>query len=239
MIIVLVRPQLPENIGAVARAMLNFNVRELRIVSEDKSLLNTLCYRNSAGADVVLDHAIFYHTLEAAVQDMHMVYGTIAKPRDIVTCIETPESLLMSPIQHKFGIVFGPERTGLTHEDIKYCNAMIQIPTNSDFSSLNLAQAVLLICYTYFQKTVAMPQSAMHLGKTNLATSEERQKLLVRAEELLDTIDYWRVPTKKPVMLRNFQSLLNRTPITSQDVRSLLGIVDRIFKNLLINSVTK
>jgi tRNA/rRNA methyltransferase len=226
-IIILVRPQLQENIGAVARAMLNFNISELRLVEPLVDHLDHIAIRISAGADVVLENAQIFSSLEDATADLETVIGTIAEPRDMVYRYTAPKSFFEHNTTHKTGIVFGPERTGLTNEDILFCPKLIMIPTNVNFSSLNIAQAVLVICYEWFQSQDTRPASFTHYGATVLATQDHRHILYKTIEQKLDAIQYWRVPSKKEIMWQNFRAFLNRIELTHQDIQTLLGMLKK------------
>ena len=149
-VIILYEPQLDENIGAVARAMLNFNFLNLRIIKKKKWKPSKVSYKNSAKAGEILKKAKIFNNLEDAIHDLKYVYATSNRKRDLnikVVNLKTSIKQINQFSGNKTGILFGPERTGLKNESISLCDKIIEIPLNSNFNSLNLAQSVLLVDY--------------------------------------------------------------------------------------------
>jgi tRNA/rRNA methyltransferase len=223
--IILVRPQMAENIGAVARAMGNFGLGKLILVAPCVNHICDTAIANAAGADIILQNARVFDALADATAEFSRVFGTVHKPRDFVATYYTPAAILNKNYDDNTCLVFGPERTGLTNEDMMRCQSFIQIPTDPHFSSLNLAQAVLIVAYEFFIRNKNISESVLHLGETQLATNRERQILYTEVEKILDKKNYWRTQHKKPIMWQNFLAFMNRIDFTRQDIKSLLGIL--------------
>lgn len=222
---ILIRPQLPENIGAVARAMANFSLDKLRLVSPLVSVTDPKALATSAGADYLLQEAAVFESFEEAIADLDFVYGTCATQRHMIKTYISLREATSSLSDHKnVGIVFGPERTGMTNEEISFCHAILQIPVNPHFSSLNLAQAVILIAYEWFQSKTSQFKD-VRLGETTWASQSQIQFFFKFLEQELDACDYWRVPTKKPIMWRNLRNIFTRTQLSQQDVQTLWGMI--------------
>lgn len=233
-IFILVRPQLPENIGAVARAMANFALQHLRIVSPLCEVLDEKAIATAAGAEHLLSQAGLFDSLEEATADLHWLYGTCATKRHMIKEY-APLPLAMQTITQqtpiaKVGILFGPERTGLDNDILSRCHKIIQIPVNPDFSSINLAQAVILIGYEWFKQTQLL-ESSFNFGQTHPATQATLQRFLNDLAQDLDQTNYWREIHKKPLMWQNLQNIFTRLQLTEQDLRSLRGVLQSIKRN--------
>ncbi len=229
-VIILVESQIPQNIGKTARAMLNCELRDLRLV---RPLVDP-CHRDAralaAGADEILEHAKIFNSTHEAIADLHRVFSTSARHRDMVEVQLTPKKaadLFVTMVQenHRVGVLFGPERAGLDNEDVALCEGNIYVPVNPQFSSLNLAQAVLLIAYEWYQAKTHFPEMTFKKGETTLATREELGGFLTHLETELDYAGYFRADHKKPKMLRTIHNMFSRVPLTSQEVRTLRGII--------------
>lgn len=173
-VFILVEPQLAENIGTVARAMLNFGLTRLRLVNPRIAWPSDRAYDVSSGAATVLDQAVVSRSVAEAIGDLQVIYATSARPRDMVKEIVTPRHAAAELREHasrgvEVGILFGPERTGLFNDDIALADRLITVPLNPDFSSLNLAQATVLLAYEWFQAADATPPHTFRYGE--LATS--------------------------------------------------------------------
>lgn len=226
-IFILIRPQLPENIGAVARAMANFELHNLRIVQPTCNIHDEKAIAMAAGADYLLSQATVFETVEAATADIQWLYGTCATKRHIIKEY-IPLSLVMEEIAQnvthaKIGLLFGPERTGLDNETLSRCHRIIQIPVNPDFSSLNLAQAVSLMGYEWFTQSQELKIDFV-CGETHPATQSSLTRFLIDLEHDLDHTNYWREFHKKPIMWQNLQNIFTRLQLTEQDLRSLRGV---------------
>jgi len=230
LIIILSHPQLPENIGAVARVMLNFNLRRLRLINPPPDFLNEKSRALAAGAEVLLEEAEVFDSLPAAVADLTYLYGTTSNEREMIKQYASPRVAMATLHDHSpitTGILFGPERTGLTNEDLTMCQTIITIPVNPGFSSLNLAQAVAIIGYEWLQHSLEMP-NLLHTGQTQLATQQQIQAFLADLEDRLDRAKFWRVPHKKPTMWRNLRNIFTRLDLTEQEIRTLRGMLDSL-----------
>jgi tRNA/rRNA methyltransferase len=225
--ILLIQPQLPENIGAVARAMMNFGLTHLRLVAPLADPLDPKAIATAAGADDLLHTCQIFESFEAAVADLHIIYGTCATLRHMIKPYLPLKQVgqKMNQQEGRLGILFGPERTGLNNEQLARCHGVIQIPTDPEFSSLNLAQAVLLVGYELFQ--AQHPSSPwLHTGETSPATQDQIFQWLQFLETTLDQVNFWRVPSKKAIMWRNMMNIFTRIELTEQEIRTLYGLIE-------------
>ena len=231
--IVLVEPQLGENIGAAARAMLNFGLAELRLVSPRDGWPNEKAVAAASGADVVIDAARVYQTTAAALADLKVVYAMTARPRDLRKDVVTPDHAATDIRQRigggeRCGVLFGPERAGLTNDDISLADVIINVPSNPGFSSLNLAQAVLLFGYAFFDAGDDTPPLQHNDGDSTPATKAELAHLFDHLEEELRLSGFLYPPEKAPTMVRNIRAILQRARLTEQEVRTLRGVVSSL-----------
>ncbi len=241
-IILLVEPQLVENIGMTARAMMNTGLRELRLVDpRDPWPLGDIHRQRmaaaSSGADEILENAKVFATLEEAIADLNYVYATTGRTHDMVNRIMTPRAATPDMIERsargeKIGVMFGRERTGLVNDYIVLANAKITIPLNPEFSSLNLAQAVLLIGYEWYQaqgetKSRA-PDDYLHLGGSTPATREEYLNFFHRLESSLDEAGFFVAKDMRPSMTRSLQNTLQRAAMTEQEIRTWHGVLSAL-----------
>jgi tRNA/rRNA methyltransferase len=224
-IIILVRPQLPENGGAVARAMGNFGLKSLRLVAPLFSPLDPKAIAMAAGAEAILENATVHSTLEEAIADLPYVYGTCAVERLMVKkYIPVREAMPEIAACGRVGIVFGPERTGLNNEELSNFRAILHVPVDPGFSSLNLAQAVAITAYEWYQTRNDF-KGKLHIGETVPATHEQIHGFLGALEHSLDETHFWRIDHKKPIMWRNLQNIFTRMDLTEQEVRTLHGMI--------------
>lgn len=234
-VIILVHPQLVENIGMTARAMANCALDALRIVApRDPWPLGEVHRQRmmaaSSGADSILEKAQIFETLEETMADLHYVYATTARPNDMVSRILTakaaaPDMIARIHEGQKIGVLFGPERTGLINEYVSLANAKITIPLNPDFSSLNLAQAVLLVSYEWYQAKDTTPETQLRMGHSRPATNEEYLNFFSRFEKELDETGFFTEENMRPVMRRNLQNVLRRAEMTEQEIRTWHGVL--------------
>ena len=234
--IILVRPQLGENIGMAARAMLNCGLSSLRLVAPRDGWPNPKAERAASGADVVLDKAKVFDTVEAAVADLGRVVATTARNRELSQRILTPryaaaEMRSWTAKGDKVGILFGPERTGLTNDDMVQADTALSIPLNPQFSSLNIAQAVLLVSYEWAMAGEEAPAERMSEHSTRPATKDELQNLFAHLERALDQSGFLRNKAMRPAMVNNLRALLQRTAMTEQEVRSFHGVIKYLAKH--------
>lgn len=224
--IILVDPQLGENIGMCARAMLNCGVTDLRLVRPRDGWPNPAAVASASGATGILDSVRVFATTQEAVADLDFVLATTARGRDLIKVIHTPETAAQQIHAHaKSGILFGPERAGLNNDDIALANATLNVPLNPGFSSLNLAQAVLLICYAWWSTREAhQTATTLHTGETSLASMDEVENLAQHLEKKLVENGFFRSSEQKPSTLRNIRNFLFRSGMTAQEVRTMHGI---------------
>jgi len=228
--IILVEPQLGENIGTAARAMYNCGLTDLRLVRPRDGWPSAKAQAAASGADTVLEKARLYDRVEDAIGAMRRVYATTARDRYMVKRIVTPraaaaEIRALVATGESCGILFGPERTGLLNEHIALADTVISVPLNPAFSSLNLAQAVLLVGYEWFTAGDATPPSQIVMGHSRPATKDRLIRFFEHLEEELDRNGFMRDPEKRPSMVRNLRNLFQRAQCTEQELRTLHGVV--------------
>ncbi|MDC0092977.1 RNA methyltransferase [Alphaproteobacteria bacterium] len=236
--IILSKPQLGENIGSTARAMKNFGIEKLRLISPRDGWPNQSAYAISAGADNVLNDIEVFNTLEQGTQDISLLIATTARKRvigtkslDIFEAIE--KSYEHSLNSGKVGFLFGPEQSGLSNDDVVQADFTISIPLNKKFSSLNLSQAVLLICWEWNKIKISkagVDKSNIVLNKklkksTELSNVGDREYFYKQLDHMLTHSGFFYSPEMAPVVKRNIRSLFNRASLTHQDLRTLHGIV--------------
>jgi tRNA/rRNA methyltransferase len=235
-VVILVRPQLGENIGMAARAMLNCGLSSLRLVSPRDDWPNPKAMRAASGADVVLEKATLFDTVGAAVTDLERVVATTARNRELTQRILTPRraaSEMRGWIDEgeKVGILFGPERTGLTNDDMVHADTALSIPLNPQFSSLNIAQAVLLVAYEWAAAGDDTPSERMSEHATRPATKDELLNLFAHLERALDQSGFLRNKAMRPAMVHNLRAFLQRAAMTEQEVRSFHGVIKYLAKH--------
>jgi tRNA/rRNA methyltransferase len=233
--IILVEPQLGENIGAVARAMLNCGLTDLRLVAPRDGWPSEPARAAAAGADVVIDGARVFETLEAAIADLRLVLATTARLRDMVKPILSPEEAVSRVVAagargEGAGILFGRERSGLTNDQVTLADAAVTFPLNPGFTSLNLAQAVLLIGWEWRRRVTEPGPAEIVPSETPPASRAEIQHLFDHLERELEAGGFFFPPEKRPHMVRNLRNLLTRVGLTEQDVRTLHGVVASLVK---------
>jgi tRNA/rRNA methyltransferase len=228
--IILVAPQLGENIGTAARAMYNCGLTDLRLVKPRDGWPNKKAQAAASGADPVLEKARLYESVEEAIAGLRHVYATTARDRYMVKRILTPrkaagEIRAFLDAGEASGILFGPERTGLLNEHIALADTVLSVPLNPAFSSLNLAQAVLLIGYEWFLSGDDTPDEQLALGHSVPAGKEKLVHFFEHLEEELDKSGFMRDPEKRPSMVRNLRNLFQRAGCTEQELRTLHGVI--------------
>lgn len=242
--IVLVNPQLGENIGIAARAMGNFDLNDLRLVAPRDGWPNEMARKSASGANGVIDNARLFPSVEDAIGDAQFVVATTARRRDMIKPVMTPASAareLSSRIQggERVCILFGAERSGLDNDAVALSDAIIMAPVNPAFASLNLGQAVLLVAYEWFslksdgtlgRETVDEParREGLELRHTRTATKSEYLGLFEHLERELDDVGFLLPAEKRPAMVRNLRNLLQRQQLTEQDIRTLRGVVSSL-----------
>ena len=236
-VIVPVEPQLGENIGMAARAMLNCRLTELRLVKPRDGWPSDEATAAAAGADGVVEGARVFDTTADAVADLERVFATTARNRDMTQRILTPRQAgaeirqFMADGNAKAGVLFGREAKGLKNDDLALCDAVVMAPVNPAFSSLNLAQAVFCIGYEWLLADLGDGPGEDGGGRlamakeTRPANKAELRRLFEHLEKELDASGFLHVKEKRPVMVRNIRNMLQRAQLTEQEVRTLRGII--------------
>ena len=231
-VFVLVRPQMAENIGATARGMLNFGLDRLRLVAPRDGWPSPKAVAMASGAGRLLDAAGLHDTVAAAVADCHVVYATTARPREATKAVLTPEAAMAEARAHaaagrRVGVLFGPERAGLENDDLTHATALVSVPVNPAFPSLNLAQCALLLAYEWRRhgEAAAPPADAF-----DLAERHEVERLAAHWEERLDGAGFFFPATKAEGMKRNLRNLWSRMPLTRADVQTLHGALRQLVR---------
>jgi tRNA/rRNA methyltransferase len=239
--IILVEPQLGENIGFTARAMANFGLSELRLVLPRDGWPSEKA-RSAASGAPVLDEVKTYPNVESAIGDLNFVLATTARPRDMVKPVLTPESAARELAARaargeRTGVLFGPERTGLENDTIALADAVVTAPVNPAFASLSLPQSVLLLSYEWLKvcapdmslgratETDGPAVEGMDISDTRPATRAELLGLFKHLETELDASGFLRPPEKRPTMVRTIRNMFHRMGATEQDIRTWRGIV--------------
>jgi tRNA/rRNA methyltransferase len=233
--VILVEPQMGENIGAAARAMWNFGLHQMRIVNPRDGWPNPKAQAMSSGAGRVMDAVQVVDTTAEAVADLNYVFATTARTRDLTKEVMTPERAMQyarSLISQgkNVGIMFGPERSGLENADIAHANALISVPVNPAFASLNLAQCVLLLAYEWRRQSGEIPAQVMEMAGVDFASAIEVQKLGERLEEALDARHFFWPEHKAESMIVTLRNMLTRLELTDADVRVFHGIIKTMEK---------
>jgi tRNA/rRNA methyltransferase len=231
--VLLIEPQLPENIGATARAMMNCGLTNLRLVRPREAWPNERAREVSSGAYEAIDKAQVFPSARAAMADLTRVYATSARHRQMIKTVMTPREAAMEMRAviargERVGVMFGPERAGLENDELSLADAVIRVPLNPDFSSLNLAQAVLLIGYEWYQAGDATPPRELVVNGTRPAEKEELLNFFDHLERELDASGFLRNAEKRPGMVRNIRNLFQRAGLTRQEIRTLHGIVKEL-----------
>jgi tRNA/rRNA methyltransferase len=227
--VVLVNPQLGENIGAVARAMLNFGLGELRLVNPRDGWPNPAARGPASGADLVLDRAAVFETLDEALADCRYVLATTARPRELLTPVVSPEDAARELAPRIFrgekcAVLFGAERAGLTNDELLKADAIISLPVNPAFASLNIAQAVLVVAYEW-AKVDGRTNFTSELDTARPATKGEFEGFMGHLIGALDAAGYFFPPHMRGAMEKNLRATFARAGLTEQEVRSLRGLV--------------
>ncbi|RYD48934.1 MAG: RNA methyltransferase [Sphingomonadales bacterium] len=227
-VIVLVRPQLGENIGKTARAMLNFGLTELRLVAPRDGWPNPSAGPAASGADLVLEKAEVFETLAEAVADCSHVYATTVRKRGISRPVLTPEAAArdIHAEPGRSAILFGRERSGLDIEEVTLARTIITVPINPEFGSLNLAQAVILVAYEWSKgETLASPPS---VDLAPPASQEEFEGMYTQLNAMLEASGFYYPPDRVPTTRRTLRSLLTKAEWTSQELRTVRGVLSAL-----------
>jgi tRNA/rRNA methyltransferase len=227
-VIVLVRPQLGENIGKAARAMLNFGLIEMRLVAPRDGWPNPSAGPAASGADIVLERAQVFDSVADAVADCGQVYATTVRKRGVTKPVITPE-LAASEIRsaaERSAILFGPERSGLETDDVALARTIITVPINPEFGSLNLAQAVILVAYEWSKGASLASPPATDLEPP--APQGELEGMIGQLDAMLDESGYYFPPDRMPTTRRTLRTLLTKPGWSSQEVRTFRGVLSAL-----------
>lgn len=227
-VFVLVNPQLGENIGAAARAMLNFGLEHMRLVAPRDGWPNPAAVATASGASRVIDNARIDATTAEAIADLDMVYATTARPRDLIKDVMTPETAMRDARARtargeRVGVLFGPERAGLENADVIQANAVITVPVNPAFASLNLAQCVLLTAYEW-RRGLGDDTGAPAEPRARPATRAEIARMTESLKDRLEASGFFWPEVKRQSLSDNIDNLFARLPLTDPEVRTLYGI---------------
>ena len=230
-VIVLVRPQLGENIGKAARAMLNFGLDRMRLVSPRDGWPNPSAGPAASGADHVLEQAEVFDSVAAATADCHHVFATTVRRRDLVKPVMSPAeaAATMHREPGQCAILFGPERSGLDMEDVALARTILTVPVNPAFSSLNLAQAVILCAYEWSRGNDGMVSPPLQ-ELDPPAAQGELEGLIGQLDNMLEATGYFFPPDRVPTTKRTLRSVLTRAGWNSNEVRTMRGVLTALAK---------
>ncbi|MGE4313843.1 MAG: RNA methyltransferase [Pseudobdellovibrionaceae bacterium] len=231
--VILVNPQMGENIGACARAMLNCGLSELRLVAPRDGWPSEAASRMSSGALDIMPEVKVYNTLTEAAHDCHHLYATTARPREMVKPVLSADKAALEIADQvkdaqKVGLVFGGERSGLANDDVAACHTIITIPLNPGFSSLNLAQAVLLVTYELSKTQFGTLLESYETGKSEIATQDEVDGFISRLDHELEAHHFYRDEGLKPTMQMNIRNMITRARMTDQEIRTFHGMLSAL-----------
>ncbi|MDE2445460.1 MAG: RNA methyltransferase [Alphaproteobacteria bacterium] len=247
--VVLVNPQLGENIGMAARAMANFSLSDLRLVSPRFGIEMERAVTASAGAVETVEAATTHETLDEALAEFHFVYATTARPREMTKEVMTPEQAAADMHTRigrgeKVAILFGRERFGLSNEEVSKADVIISAPVNPAYASLNIAQAVLLVGYEWYrpiattlgmetQELAAHEGPGLKMTNTKPATKTELYGFYDHIEAELADAGFFKSKDKQPIVMRNFRNMFARAGLTEQEVKTLRGMVSSLTRKHL------
>lgn len=232
---VLVRPQMGENIGAAARAMWNFGLDRMCVVAPRDGWPNSKAVAMASGAGRLLDQARLVPDLPKALQDQHYVMATTARVRGLTKPVLSPEEAMRETVRRmaegqQVSVLFGPERAGLENEDVARANAIISVPVNPEFPSLNLAQCVLLCAYEWRRATTEVDAARMDMAGTVWANNQEIEALSVHYEDRLEQAGFFFPEEKAPGMKINLRNMWSRMALTRADVQMLHGVLRQMVR---------
>ena len=232
-VVILVRPQLADNIGACARAMANGGLFHLRLVAPRDGWPQERAWRTASGADRILDGAALHDSVAGAVADLHRVFATCPRPRHVIKPVMTARAAAGALREAgarglRCGILFGPERAGLDKDDMAQADTLVRYPLNPAFDSLNLAQAVMVMAYEWWTAADETPERRLLTHETTVATKAQIERLLDHLIDELDASGFLRNAPKRLGMVRNLYHLFQRGEATEQELRTLHGAVSML-----------
>ncbi len=224
-VIVLVRPQLGQNIGKAARAMLNFGLTEMRLVAPRDGWPNPEAGPAASGADAVLERARVYQTTAEAIADCSLVYASTVRRRDLVIPVSAPEDMAQEihATSGQAAILFGPERSGLATEDVAVANRIVTVPINPDFGSLNLAQAVILLAYEW-SRGVQLSQPTVKEMESPAAMAD-LEGLIGQLEGSLEEAGYFYPPDRVQATKTTLRTILTKPQWSNREIQALRGVI--------------
>jgi tRNA/rRNA methyltransferase len=224
-VIVLVRPQLGQNIGKAARAMLNFGLTDMRLVSPRDGWPNPDAGPSASGADVVLERAQVFASVQEAIADCALVFASTVRRRDLVLPVVGPEEMAerIRVLPGRSAILFGPERSGLETEEVALANAVVTVPINPEFGSLNLAQAVILLAYEW-SRGESLAQPPAKEGEPPAAHGE-LEGLIGQLDDALSAKGYYHPPSRMQATRNTIRTIFTKTGWSSREVKAVRGIV--------------
>lgn len=231
--VILCEPQLGENIGATARAMANFGLWDLRLVNPRDGWPNERAVAAASRADHVLERVRVFETLEAAIADLSLVLATTARRRDMQKDVLGPDVGAQRMAAHiaagqGAGLLFGREKWGLLNEEVALADAIVTLPVEAAFASLNIAQAVLVMAYEWRRQSGQAATLPFGTGIEPPASKQEIVRLFEHIEEALDRAGFFTAPDKRPTVINNLRTMLTRAQFSSQEVRTLHGVISSI-----------
>ena len=231
--IILCEPQLGENIGTAARAMANFGLWDLRVVNPRDGWPNEKAVAAASRADHVISRVQVFETTEQAVADLSVVYATTARKRDMQKPVYGPDEAAQRLVSHigqggKAGLLFGRERWGLYNEEIALSDAIVTLPVEAAFASLNIAQAVLVLSYEWRRNSEAGKTLLFDDLRSEAASKQELFGLFEHLETTLDKTGFFTTPDKRPSMVNNLRTALSRAGFSAQEVRTLRGVISSL-----------
>jgi tRNA/rRNA methyltransferase len=230
-VIVLVRPQLGQNIGKAARAMLNFGLTEMRLVAPRDGWPNPDAGPAASGADQVLQQASVYPSVQEAVADCSTVYASTVRRRDLIMPVIGPEEMAtaIAGDPGRSAILFGPERSGLETEDVALANAIVTVPINPEFGSLNLAQAVILLAYEWSRTSTLAQPPAKDLEPA--APHAELEGMIIHLEQTLEDKGYFHPPSRTQATKNTLRTIFTKTGWSSREIKAIRGIIRALSGN--------
>tara|TARA_B100000029_G_scaffold172969_1_gene169420 strand:+ start:2554 stop:3279 length:726 start_codon:yes stop_codon:yes gene_type:complete len=222
---ILVRPQIGENIGSVARAIKNFNIKKLRLVNPRCNWPNQKALATSVGAKDILTSAKIYNSIEKSIEDLNIVFASTSRIRKvnkkIISILDLKKKIKK---KQKIGIIFGPESSGLSNDEVSNADYLVKIPTNKKFSSINLSHSAIIFCFELFQFFSLKKEVFYSNYKSLVAKKSEVNKFLHFIISRLDKKGFLQPNHKRKSMIRNINNIFHRSNLSEQEIRILLGI---------------
>ncbi len=229
--VILVEPQLAENVGMAARAMKNCALNELRLVNPREDHLSTKALSASSNSEEILQKAKIYGSTQEAIADLHYILATTARHRDQTKMVYNADSGALEVSKHlnageSCGFMFGPERTGLRNEDVCLADGIVNVPLNPAHCSLNLSQAVLLVGYEFYKTLIDAPKPQLETNHTRVANKEKVLLFCHSIENKLQNFANYKDEAKKEKLIINLRNIFTRSGMTEQELNTLYGIIN-------------